>query len=123
MAVLLFWNVRGSEVAEPVAILCRQYGVDVLMLAEQGANTAQMLRRLNTGEGAPYWELRSPVKSQIRFWTRYPVTSITPVFDDGRVSIRHLRAPVGAPMLIAAVHMPSKLHMDDQDQYYRMRRL
>jgi hypothetical protein len=45
------------------------------------------------------------------------------VFDDGQVSIRNLRPPIGAQVLIAAAHLPSKLHSDDQNQYFRIRRL
>ncbi|HUB11729.1 MAG TPA: endonuclease/exonuclease/phosphatase family protein [Acetobacteraceae bacterium] len=123
MAVLLFWNVRGSHIADSLASICQDHEVDVLMLAELEANAIEMLGRLNSTKDAPYWELRSPVVSRVRCFTRYPIASITPLFDDGRVSIRNLSPPIGASVLIVAVHMPSKLQSDDQDQHYRIRRL
>lgn len=122
MAVLLFWNVGGSEVGSAIAELCTEHDVDVLILAEAAMGTVEMVHHLNRGTGAPFWEFR-PVDSRVRLITRYPTSCLQQVFDDGRVSIRNLRPPIGAEVLIVAAHLPSKLHSDDEDQYYRIRQL
>jgi len=122
MAALLFWNVGRSDVGSAVAELCAEHDVDVLILAEAAMAMVEVLHELNRGSGAPFWEFR-PVDSRVRLFTRYPSSCLQPVFDDGQVSIRNLRPPIGAEVLIVAAHLPSKLHSDDRDQYYRIRRL
>lgn len=122
MAVFLFWNVGGSDVGSTIADLCAEHDVDVLILAEASMGVAEATNHLNRSREAPFWEFR-PVDSRVRFFTRYPPSCFQQVFDDGRVSIRNLRPPIGAEVLIAAAHLPSKLHSGDQDQYYRIRRL
>jgi hypothetical protein len=123
MAVFMFWNIGRSEAGDAIAGLCQEHEVDVLLLAEAELHAVEVLRRLNTGGGAPFWELRASGPSQVRLFTRYPQSSITPIFDDGRVSIRNLRPPIGQEVLIVAAHLPSKLWLDDRDQYYRFRQL
>lgn len=122
MAVLLFWNVGERDAASAIAALCREHDVDVLILAEASMRMVELMRHLNRGDGAPFWEF-NPVPSRVRLVTRYPSSCLQQVFDDGQVSIRNLRPPIGAEVLIVAAHLPSKLHSDDQDQYYRIRRL
>jgi Endonuclease/Exonuclease/phosphatase family len=123
MAVLMFWNIGQCEVAEIIGSLCHEYRVDVLLLAEAVSRGVDVLQYLNTGDSATFWELSTSCPSRVRLFTRYPQSSISPVFDDGRVSIRNLHPPVGAEVLIVAAHLPSKLRSDAHDQYYRIRRL
>ena len=122
MAVLMFWNVGRSDAAAAIAAVCRERDPDIVILAEAAMSTGDLLRHLNAGDEAPFWEFR-PVPSRVRILTRYPRACIRQVFDDGHVSIRDLRPPIGAALLIVGVHLPSKLQADDQEQYYRVRRL
>ncbi len=68
------------------------------------------------------WELPR-LGSRIRAFTRYAPGMLEPAFDDRHVKMVHLRPPIGMPLLIVAAHLPSKLHADDEDQGYRIRRL
>jgi Endonuclease/Exonuclease/phosphatase family len=122
MAVLMFWNLGRTDAGEAVATVCREHAPDIVILAEAPVCTAELLRHLNADDAAPFWEFR-PVPSKITVFTRYPRGCIRQVFDDGRVSIRNLRPPIGAELLIVAVHLPSKLRADDGEQYYRVRQL
>ena len=122
MASLMFWNVGRQEAGDAIGALCREHGVDVLLLAETPTETATLLRHLNGSGRARYWEYR-PVESRVRLFTRYPRRALSMVFDDGHVSIRGLRPPVGLQILIVAAHLPSKLWATEGDQYYRMRQL
>jgi Endonuclease/Exonuclease/phosphatase family len=122
LAVLLFWNVRRSPVEVMLAQICAEHDVDIVILAEAEMRTVQLLDQFNGHGGAPFWEFR-PVPSRLRLLTRYPPSCISVVFDDGHVSMRNFRPSAGAELLIVAAHLPSKLHSDDQDQYYRIRQL
>src|SRR5262249_17784633 len=101
---------------------CREHAVDVLILAESQIPSSDVLRNLNSTGEFRFDEFYA-VPSTLRFFHRLPANSIHPVFDDGRVSIRRVKPPLGREILVVACHLPSKLHSSPQDQYYRVRKL
>jgi len=123
MAVFMFWNLAGNPIQDLVSAACREHQVDVLIVAEaENIDRADFLRCLNSGGEVGFSEF-DPVPSTVRFFIRYPIESFQAVFDDGRVSIRNLRPPLGPSLLIAGAHLPSKLHREQQDQSYTVRML
>jgi hypothetical protein len=122
MAVFMFWNLGRSEVAARVASLCHLHEVDILVLAEAPERRGELIRRLNDGKRV-YREFMPDVARRVRIFSRYPESSLTPVFDDSHISIRHLHPPVGAQVLIVAAHLPSKLRTDEREQYFRVREM
>ena len=125
MTVLMFWNVGRRDNAHAIGELCREYDVDIVLLAEAETPSARLTSEINEaiGLGRTVRELPRPVKSRIRALTRYDSGFVTPRFDDGRVKMLELRQPIGLPLLIVAVHLPSKLWTNDDDQRYRVRQL
>lgn len=115
MPVLMFWNTGRSQVAEAIGGLCRRHEVDVLVLAEMAIGSATLLTTINQGEASPFTESVT-VRTRVRLFTRYPLDRVQPVSDDGRIAIRHIRPPLGRPVLLVAVHLPSKLHARSYDQ-------
>ncbi len=61
---------------------------------------------------APFNEL----SSRIKFFFRYPPESVRQVADSYGVSIREIRPPVGMSLLLAGVHLSSKLYVDREEQ-------
>jgi endonuclease/exonuclease/phosphatase family metal-dependent hydrolase len=124
MAVLMFWNVGRRDNREAIGRLCRDHDVDLLLLAEAEAGPADMASGMNrlAGWDRGLWELPRRV-SRVRAFTRYPPDHVRPAFDDPNVKILELRPPVGRPLPIVAVHLPSKLRAKEEDQAYRIRRL
>jgi exonuclease III len=124
MAVLMFWNTGRTATGTAIGQLCRAHDVDILLLAEAEIPSARLTTEINevTGPTRTLWELPR-LESRVRAFTRYPPGSLKPAFDDGHVKMLELRPPVGVPLLIVAVHLPSKLRAHDEDQAYRVRRL
>jgi endonuclease/exonuclease/phosphatase family metal-dependent hydrolase len=125
MTALMFWNVGRRDDAQAIGQLCRDYDVDILLLAEAETPSARLTTEINneTGSGRMLWELPHLGESRIRALTRYMPGFVRPTFDDGHVKMLELRQPIGLPLLIVAVHLPSKLWSDDDDQEYRIRQL
>ncbi len=117
----MFWNLGGNPIHELVGAACREHQVDVLIVAEAGEiDPADFLRSLNRDGEIRFSEFNQ-VPSKVRFFLRYPTENLSAVFDDGRVSIRNLRPPVGPNLLIIGAHLPSKLYRREEDQSYAVR--
>jgi hypothetical protein len=124
MAVLMFWNIGKRDNSTAIGQLCREHNVDILLLAEAETAPAALASDINrSGDlGRMLWELPR-LGGRIRAFTRYAPGFLEPAFDDRHVKMLHLRPPIGLPLLIVSAHLPSKLHAEDEDQSYRIRRL
>lgn len=117
MAVFLFWNVHHEAIAREVALLCKYHDVDVLILAEASFTDFELQHNLTRETERVYIALYNELSSRLRFFFRYPPGAISPVRDiPNRLSIREIQPPSGNSILLAAVHLVSKLHADDSDQ-------
>lgn len=122
MPVILFWNVGRSDIRDPLSWLCRRYSVDVIVLAEFTGSLNALLQALNGETDAPFVQsVTAP--NHLQVLTRLGIDKVIPVDDSERISIRHLRPPVGAPLLLVGVHLPSKLHADSAHQGFVIRNL
>lgn len=122
MVVFLFWNVGMKSRVELIGSACRENDVDILILAEPGVPSSQVLVNLNSAGEVRFDEF-SAVPSSLKFYHRFPSNSFKAVFDDGRVSIRRVKPPLGREILVVACHLPSKLYRDAHDQSYAVRKL
>jgi hypothetical protein len=112
---LLFWNTGRREPLDELAALVKGLCVDVLILAECPLSAAQIVERLNTGPRATY-HLPFNLADRFTFVVALPPERYGPVYDDSGLSIRHVRPPLGSDFLLAALHLPSKLFLLDDDQ-------
>jgi hypothetical protein len=116
MASFLFWNVRGKELLDEIATASLENEVDVLILAEYPFNpvSASLLEKLNVGPRV--YTCPFDPSPKLTFVSRYPVGSLTPIYDEGGISIRQVTPPLGLEVLLVALHMPSKLYMSKEEQ-------
>jgi endonuclease/exonuclease/phosphatase family metal-dependent hydrolase len=100
MLTFLFWNLNRRPLAGIVRQLADEHGADIVILAESAEVGETMLQDLQF----------APAQCEaIRMFTRFTPKLLVPVHESQRVSIRQLALPERAPLLIAAVHLPSKL--------------
>jgi hypothetical protein len=92
----------------------RSNNVDVLVLAECGIPIGTMLMELNAE--TPDFQFAHGECERIRVFTKFHSGFITPIFESDRCSIRRLRLPLRAEVLIAMVHLPSKMHFSSESQ-------
>lgn len=117
MTVIMFWNVKRSTATPHLPAACLEHDVDILILAEEKTDRSSLENSLSASGAGNYVEY-APIQSDIRFFTRLPVSMFSALGDSGsRMSIRKLCQPGKPPLNIAAVHAPSKLHLSDADQY------
>ncbi len=122
MAVFLFWNVNRKAIAREIALLCKHHDVDVLILAEADFTDFDLQRNLREETQHVYTALYNQLSSRLRFFFRYAPEAISLVHDiPSRLSIREIHPPSGNSILLAAVHLASKLYADRSDQSYQAR--
>ncbi len=119
MITFLCWNLNRKPIQHRVAELARSRGVDVLILLECAAQVGDLLGALNEGRGdifhyAPN-RAEGPLES-IKIFTKFTPEFLEPLEDGGRHTIRHLRLPACTEIVLAALHLPSKLHSSESSQ-------
>lgn len=112
---LLFWNTGRREPLDEITALVKDLRVDVLILAECPLSTVQILERLNTGARATY-HLPFNLADRFTFIVAVPPNNFVSMYDGHGLSIRHVQPPLGRDVLIVVLHLPSKLHLSDDDQ-------
>lgn len=110
---LLFWNVNRKPLSGEIKSLCDCYDVDVLILAENTMQDAEILPVVNEDTDrvfiAPF-----NLSTKISFYTRIHDFKLVDDYFWG--SIRKIIHPIGIEILLVAVHIPSKLHSDEREQ-------
>jgi len=112
----LFWNINGNDLQESIHRIVNLHTVDVLVLAECSIDPSELLSLLNRKQAdfhyAPSIECR-----KIEIFTKFSGALIPPILENDRMTIRQLKTPTMAQdTLVAALHFPSQLFWDDQDQ-------
>ena len=130
MLGFLFWNLNRQPLTGLLAALARAEEVHVLLLAECDIRPVDLLRAINTGTGPTFTQVPPvlPTPGTRRFFgvTPYaclPSGAVNKLDEGNRWTISHIRPPIGPDVILAGVHLPSKLHQDDYDQEAACQRL
>jgi hypothetical protein len=110
----LFWNLNRKPLSRLVADLAEEHRSDIVVLAESAETPTEVLQALNRLRSA--FEFPFSECDGLLIFTRFPAEFVKPVFESSRVSIRHLTLPASSPVLLAAAHLPSKLHWSQDSQ-------
>jgi exonuclease III len=114
MPRFLFWNLNNQPVPHLVKEVARRNDVDVLVLAECEISVGTLLTELNAQ--TPDFQFAPGQCERIQVFTRFHSGFFAPIFESDRYSIRRLRLPLRDEILVAMVHLPSKVHFSEQSQ-------
>ncbi len=115
MARFLFWNINRRPIAPLIASICHSEEIDVLILAESEIPDVEILLALNAGH-AQKFSLPFNLSPKLKFYLRFPPEALKPIHDEENLAIRSLRSPLAPEILLASVHLPSKMWKQDEDQ-------
>ena len=122
MTTILFWNINKKPLLKEIVFLCHSNEVDILVLAECELSDVTILEAINPSIERKYLAPFNP-SSYISFFYRYSPEYITLVRDDGRTAIRRISPPIGNDFILVALHLPSKLRMQDKEQVFECLRV
>jgi hypothetical protein len=117
MPTLAFWNVNAKVSPETIAVLAREWDVDIIILAENETDRFAIQRKLNQDAERLYFT--DPGESdRLTILTRFQPGLLCLVRDSPGVAIRHYQLPLGESFLVVAVHLVSKLWARTEDQVF-----
>jgi endonuclease/exonuclease/phosphatase family metal-dependent hydrolase len=114
----LCWNLQQKPLQRRIAEIARTRDVDVLVLLEC-PRVEDLLGILNQGDGPVYHYAPSRAETpeeSIKIFARFSPEFLQPLDESTRHTIRQLRLPLCTEVLLAAVHLSSKLHSDSSSQ-------
>ncbi|MBA7697512.1 hypothetical protein ES703_106178 [subsurface metagenome] len=115
MINFLFWNINKKPILNLVVQLIHEHNVDVLILAESNINDREVLIQLNSSLKIVFYP-DIPIPKRLQILTRYPSKFVTPISDSPYISFRHFQLPLYGPILLGAIHLPSKRYHSESEQ-------
>jgi len=100
-----------------IAELADEHKIDVIILAESEMDPNLLLRTLNRDPTAGF-HLTAGNCRRITIFTRFSRDFLRRAFESDHISIRKLSLPARAEVILVAAHLPSKLHMSEDDQLF-----
>jgi hypothetical protein len=98
-----------------VAALAAEHEPDVVILIESNYGIAATVEALNVRMG-PRYEMPFGVNDRFQFLVKMPAEYIHILYDSKHMAIKHVQPVLGQSFILAVVHLPSKLHLDADDQ-------
>jgi len=119
MITFLFWNLKKNKnLINYIKNLSLKYEIDVLMFAESLIEPDILLKTLNNQENSQFYHYAPGLCSKIKIFTRFQSDFLVPLYESGRITIRHLKLPHIKDILLAVGHFPSKKHWGDSSQAF-----
>lgn len=117
MPRFLFWNLNKKPLADIIARLAAAHDVDVLMFAECDMNATTLLTTLNADGAANYHYAPCRECTKIHIYARFSDQFLPIVLETDRLTIRKMVLPNSPEILLAVVHVISKLQYSRESQY------
>lgn len=115
----LFWNVKKNPLGPIVSQIVQEHNVEIIILAECSDPDA-ILVDLNS-ETEHLFHLTESQGTRVVIYTRFPAKYIETVHSDKFFTIRRIFLPERREILLAAMHLESKLHRSDSHRWGKAR--
>lgn len=112
----LFWNIADKPLSGSVARIADAERADIVILAEAQNQFIGIFRDLNCIGDARFLPVESSNCERIIIFVRFDLSFVSVRYDEPRATIQHYTLPGQNSFLLAAVHIPSKLYTDSQEQ-------
>ncbi len=124
MITFLFWNLHRKPLGERIARIAARNEIDIVILAECLIAPGELMWRLWRETGRLYY-LPDSQCNKLAIYTAFPERFLQTesAFESERFTIRQLRLPGLDDVLLAAAHLPSKLHWSSNSLAFECGRL
>lgn len=109
----LFWNTYNNKNINPILKeIIKEYKCDVVALAEYKADDEELLKDLQK-DGINLYKVKQIACKRIHLFTKYIPEKINHLPDSTRYTIKEIPHDTLRSTIIAFIHLPSKLHSDN----------
>ena len=117
LITFLFWNINKKPLQSRIARIVATHNVDVVILTELANSEQSVVDKLN-GIGIGVYVLPLSQSEKTKVFTRYHRPQLVDVFNDPltRLTIRELLVGPPPGLILAVVHLVSKVDWDDASQ-------
>lgn len=112
----LFWNLNGKNLKDEVVNIVLHHDIDILILAENGIKSSQLLLELNNKELVFNPNHPASLCDKVQLFSKFDHTHIRPIQENSRMSVRRLELPKFEPINIAALHLFDKGNNNSESQ-------
>jgi hypothetical protein len=119
---ILFWNLGGRTSPTALRGVVASSTPDVVVLAESPQDEVAILGVLNSSSVGTY-SLTVNRSDRLQFFTAFSPSRFESMHDGGGVAVRRIDSILGDQLLLVALHLPSKLHLEGMDQAFLATRL
>lgn len=115
MLTFLFWNLKQRPLQATIARLVGVHGIDMVVLAECTIPPDKLLDALNAGARSEF-HLTLTQHRRITLYTRFSKQFLVLQAEGRRHVVYHVELPQRRTFVMAAAHLPSKLHHSPHSQ-------
>ncbi|MFJ7106177.1 hypothetical protein ACIQU2_00745 [Pseudomonas sp. NPDC098740] len=113
----LFWNTGKKAPDVEISELAASSGANLIALAEYTEDGTSLLHELSK-KGLDFFIIPQIGCDRITLIASFHYSFISHKREAERYTIKELAVPGRHPILLAFVHLPSKMHVNDQDQVH-----
>ena len=121
MLNVLFWNMARRAREDRCVSLARLYSLEILIVAEC-PQPVQLLDALNTELSGSFWSVPTG-DSRLKILSRFPPNAYKTLHREKRFVIEEVSVSGTPTILLVAVHLRSKLRIQEREQEFELRRL
>ena len=113
----LYWNTCNKDVTDILCNIILENEVDIAIISENKVKKGILIERLNEATGRGYTIPFSPFPDTL-FIINFPSNYCKILYDDDHLSVKEINTSIFGELkfLLFIVHLPSKLHLSDNDQ-------
>ncbi len=116
----LFWNINKNSAGSVLSQIVSEHEVDLVVLAEC-RDEGEILASLNSGADDRF-HLTDSGTTRVVIYTRFSRSFIQPEHHDDYLTIRRICLTGRPEILLAAAHLPSRLHRKSDDEQVKIAR-
>jgi len=117
-----FWNTNRKNLDNVICDIVTEFSCDVISIAEYGGNIKELIVQLNKDK-LTYYKVDDIANQRVMIITKYKTSQIEDLYDAGYFTIKRIPHDALGMHIIAFVHLPSKLHVDDLTRFTTAQRL
>lgn len=112
---ILFWNLGTRNCPDVLRAILESHAPDIIVLAEASQSESETLAEINKAGATPY-NLTINRSERLQFFVAFSPSRFEPMHDGPGVAVRRIETILGGQLLLVALHLSSKLHLDEIDQ-------
>lgn len=112
---IFFWNLGSRPCVHALRRVVGSHAPEIIVLSESPGSELDILGEINSA-GATIYNLTINRSERLQFFVAFSPSRFEPMHDGPGIAVRRIDTILGGKLLLVALHLPSKLRLDESDQ-------